>query len=625
MTTRVAPGPKIPTLQEMTAEPVLTTRQQTVMWAGILALITITAYLPTLRNGFIWEDDDYVTNNLTLRSVKGLARLWLRPRDTPQYYPVVHTTFWIEYRLWQLSPVGFHTINMFLHASTAILLWQVLKRLNVPGAWVAAAVFAVHPVNVESVGWVTQRKNVLSCAFLLAAMLAYFRYSPPEELARPKKLSSEQRNERWKWYAIAFGLFLLALFSKTVTCSLPAVLVIVFWWKRGRVGWRDVLPLMPFFVVGACAGLLTAYLEKVHVGAEGLEWDLTLPQRFTVAGHALVFYVKKLFFPYPLMFIYPRWNPDAHVLKEWLYLAAVVVVILALFLLRHRITRGPVAAVLLFVGMIFPALSFFDVYPMRFSFVADHFQYHASMPITALVVALITVGLSKYRDTGKYIGIGLLTVVLTTYVLLVWWRLKAYENNRTIWTDTITKNPACWVAYNNLAKLKVEEGDVGGAIENYRSALKLFPNYAMAHTNLGALLYREGYANEALAHTRRALELMPEFSQAYLNLGKMLVKTGHPEEGFAHLKKAVELQPGYALAHLEWGDLLAERGDFAGAIAQYDAALKIHPEYVEAHNNLGEVYNRLGRHGQADDEFRRALQIDPDFGRARRNLQGINF
>jgi hypothetical protein len=271
---------------------------------GLLLLIILAAYQQVWHAGYIWDDDSYVTKNATLRDLHGLWRIWFEVAATPQYYPLVHTSFWIEHHLWGLNPLGYHLVNLVLHALGAILLWRGLLRLGIPGAWLAAAIFAVHPVEVESVAWITERKNVLSAVFYFAAALTYLRF----ETARDEK---DQAGQRWYLYFASLFLFVLALLSKTVACSLPAALLLVRWWKSGRIKWRDILALLPFFAFGLGLGLLTAWLEKHHVRAEGEEWALTFGQRFLIAGRALWFYASKLLWPANLIFIYPRWDVSA--------------------------------------------------------------------------------------------------------------------------------------------------------------------------------------------------------------------------------------------------------------------------------------------------------------------------
>jgi tetratricopeptide (TPR) repeat protein len=298
----------------------------------------------------------------------------------------------------------------------------------------------------------------------------------------------------------------------------------------------------------------------------------------------------------------------------------------ALWYFQDRIGRAPFATAALFIAMIFPALSFFDVYPMRFSFVADHFQYHASMPFEAFIVGGVTVLLyRKFGERAQSIGIAIAAVVVIVFIALIWRRLRDYEDNWTIWTDTINKNPQCWVAYNNRADMRIKMSDLAGAVEDYQKALEIYPAYAMAHANLGAMLFRQGDAQGAMAHTAEALRLRPDLAQAHLNMGKMLVRTGNPIKGFEHFAEAVRLQPGYADAHLTWGELLAERGQYDAAIQHFDAALRLNHDFVEAHNARGEALQAKGQRDLAEEEFKEALRIDPDYAPAKRNLQGSSF
>ncbi|HSV13511.1 MAG TPA: hypothetical protein VLI90_04585, partial [Tepidisphaeraceae bacterium] len=355
--------------------------------ALLLLAITLIAYIPIFRAGFVWDDDSYVEQNATLRTLDGLYEIWTNWHATPQYYPLVHTSFWVEYHLWgATSALGYHIDNVLLHALSAILIWRLLNRLNVPGALLAAAIFAVHPVHVESVGWITERKNVLSLVFYLLALRSYLRSTGSEPVLRD--------------YAFSLLFFLLALLSKTVTATLPAAILLIFWWKRGRIRVRAVTPLLPFFVLAAVCGSITGYLERTQVGARGPEWAALTPlHRVLIASRAVWFYAGKLLVPWRLTFIYPRWSIDPRDPLQWLYLVALIAVIAGLWLRRRRLGRGPLVAVLFFIGTLTPALGFVNVYPMRYSFVADHFQYHASIGLIALAAACI----ARFKPAGLII------------------------------------------------------------------------------------------------------------------------------------------------------------------------------------------------------------------------------
>jgi hypothetical protein len=388
---------------------------------GLIVLLVFLAYLPALRGGFIWDDDAYVTHNPTLHDLGGLQRIWFELGAVPQYYPMVHTTFWLEYHLWGLHPVGYHLINVLLHAAAAIFLWQVLLRLRIRGAWLAAVLFALHPVCVESVAWITERKNVLSAVFYFTAALAFLRFVALEEPDGPNRL-------RWYWYLGALVLFMAALLSKTVTCTLPAALLLVCWWKKGRVQRGEILPLLPFFALGVGLGLITAWMEKFHVGAQGAEWSLTFADRCLIAGRALWFYAGRLVWPAHLTFIYPRWKIEPEVWWQWLFPVAAVGVVAGLWLARRRIGKGPLVAVLFFAGTLGPALGFVNVYPMRFSFVADHFQYLASVGL----ITLCAVGLARMPRVMP----ATLVVLLGA---LTWQQAGIYRNLETLWRDTLAR------------------------------------------------------------------------------------------------------------------------------------------------------------------------------------------
>jgi len=381
--------------------------QRTRLAVGALGLIvaTLIAYAPALRAGFIWDDDAYVSENQTLRSGDGLRKIWFELGATPQYYPLVFTTFWAEYQIWEARPTGYHLINVLLHALSAVLLWRLLRLLGVPGAWIGAAVFALHPVNVESVAWISERKNVLSGMFYLSSALAYFHFDA-------RLLSTDAGRARI--YALSLFLFLCALLSKTVTATLPAALLLVIWWKRGRVRWRDFQRVLPFFVLGMVFGLVTAWTERIHVGATGASWNFGPLDRVLIAGRAVWFYASKLVWPNELTFIYPHWRIDSQIWWQFLFPVAALALLAALWFLRGRIGRGPLVAALFFGGTLVPALGFFNVYPMRYSFVADHFQYLAGIGLITLAVAAGTSAIAKFDDDRKR-----MTAIVAALVLLV--------------------------------------------------------------------------------------------------------------------------------------------------------------------------------------------------------------
>ena len=355
-----------------TAPPKVSPRS--LMLGAFVFAVTLLAYLPAVRAGFIWNDSDYVTAP-ALQSLAGLWRIWSEVGATEQYYPLLHSAFWVEHRLWGDAPLAYHVVNILLHAGAACLFAAVLRRLTVPGAWLAALLFALHPVCVESVAWISEQKNTLSLVFYLAAALAYLRFH--ETRSKPA-------------YYFATALFLCALLSKTTTATLPAALLVVFWWRRGRIEWsRDVRPLIAWFVFAAALGLFSAWVEKNFIGAEGGEFALTLLQRGLLAGRIVWFYLGKLLLPLDLIFIYPRWTMDATLPWQWLFSLGLLALFAVLWRLRGR-SRAPLAVLLLFAGTLFPVLGFFNLYGFLFSFVADHWQYLPCLALLAAAAALLS-------------------------------------------------------------------------------------------------------------------------------------------------------------------------------------------------------------------------------------------
>ena len=596
-----------------------------IFWAGLIFLATMLSYIPAMRGGYIWDDDHYITENTTLRTPDGLRRIWLEPKALPQYYPLVHTTFWLEYHLWHVHPFGYHLVNVLLHALNAILLLLLLSHLRVPGAWLAALLFALHPVQVESVAWITERKNVLSAFFYLASFLAYLRYydlTVDSDQTSPgiHPATSKVKDNFWPFYPLSFFLFLCALLSKTITCSLPAAILLVLWWKRDRICWRDLPPLIPYFVVGAFLGLTTVWLERHHVGAQGAEWALSFVDRVLVAGRALWFYAGKLVWPYELTFIYPRWQIDAGAWWQYLFPVAAMAVIFALWLLRHRIGKGPLVAVLFFAGTLFPALGFFDIYPMRYSFVADHFQYLASMGLIALGAATVSILLTGLGPWQRKSGLALCLTVVLIFAIQVWQQGTIYTDAETLYQDTITKNPNSWMAHNNLGLILKAQGRHHEAIAHFSRALQIRPNDAEVHNNLGNVLALKGETEKAIANFIKALELEPNLPGAHNNLGNVLEHQGKINEALYHYSKALQLKPTFADAYFNLGNLQARQGKSEEAIVNFTLALQLKPKFAEAHNSLGVVLARQGKLKEAIDHFREAIDINPHFRQAHRNL-----
>lgn len=544
------------------------------VWAMLfIGVVVICAYLPAIQGGFIWDDSAHVTRP-DLRSLHGLWRIWFEVGATQQYYPLLHSTFWLEHRLWGDAAVGYHIANILLHVLAASLLLVVLRRLKIPGAALAAAIFALHPVHVESVAWITEQKNTISTVFYFSALLAYLRFD-------------EKRQVRD--YAIASTLFVMALLTKTVTATLPAALLVVFWWQRGGLSWRrDVRPLLPWFVAGAIGGLFTAWVERNLIGAEGAPFEFSLLQRTLLAGRVVWFYLGKLLLPVNLTFIYPRWAPNPGLWWHYLFPLAVLGAVITTWMLRHK-WRAPLAVSLLFIGTLFPVLGFFNVFPFIFSFVADHFQYLASAGIIAAASAAFTV-FSARMEWTRWQSLTLTITLLAVLGMMTWRQSLAYTDAQTLYRTTISRNPACSMCHNNLGILLSDSGQPLAAIKEFEETLRLNPDDYMAHNNLGNMLYRRGQFSEAVEHYEQALRLKPNDTLAHLNLGNVLLDSGQPSEAAKHFEEVVKIKPRnpamLAEAHYRLGNALVRLERLSEAKAEYESALRINPDHAEALSKL---------------------------------------
>jgi tetratricopeptide (TPR) repeat protein len=562
----------------------------------VLLAITLIAYRPAWNGSPLWDDEASITSP-ELRSPEGLLRIWTHLGATQQYYPLLHSVCWVEYRLWGDRTTGNHLFNILLHVFSALLLMNILRKLNVPGARLAAAIFALHPVMVESVAWITEMKNTLSGVFFLSATLGFLTYS-------------EKRKRRW--YFLAYGLFILGLLSKTAIAPFPLAMLAVLWWKQGRLFWRnDVAPLIPFFLAGVAFGLITSYVERTFVGAEGHDFSFSAIERCLIAGRAIWFYLSKVFWPADLMFIYPRWEVNTGVWWQYLFPAATLLAMGGLWAVRRR-WRAPAAMFLYYTAMLLPVLGFFNVFAFRFSLVADHWQYCASIGPIAMAAALMGRALRLVKGNRRFLMPAVAVILLSVLGLLSWKQSGMYADAETLYRTIIKKNPACWMANNNLGIVLAQTDRIEEAIDHYRKALEFNPDYAPAHYNLGSALRQTGQTNEAIVHFQRALEIHPDNAKTHFNLGNALMQAGRSSEGIAQYRMALEINPLYAEACYTLGDALMQAGQSSEGIAQYQRALEISPGFSAVHFHLGRALMLAGQANEAIPQFQQALEVNPD-------------
>ncbi len=570
-----------------------------VLAAGLIVSATVIAYLPAVRGGFIWDDDAHVTKP-ELRSLHGLYRIWFDVGATQQYYPLLHSAFWIEHKLWGDQVIGYHLLNIALHTCAAILVMRLVRRLLMTknigwaeeAAFLTAAVFALHPVHVESVAWITEQKNTLSAVFYLAAMTAYLNFD---------------QSRQGKWYKRATALFILCLLTKPVTVTLPVALLVILWWKRGRWSLKqDGVPLVPWFALSLVSGLFAAWVERNVIGAEGEDFTLSALQRVILPGRVTWFYLSKLVWPRELIFVYPRWNVDPSQTWQWAFTLALAVLFVILAAVSRK-NRAPLAAMTFFVVSLFPVLGFFNVYLFQYTFVADHFQYLASLGVILLLCAVVAAGLSRITRPGLRAA-GLL-LLPTLSGVLTFQQCHLYGDNEGLYQTTLRTNPTCWMAYNNLGVLFKEQGRFDAAITQYESALRIHPAYPEAHNNLGVVMNALGRYEEAIKSYQEALRLRPDYPDALANLVVPLTELGRLREAIDRSEQAIRKDADDPRVRINFGIALIKASRVQDAIEQFQEAARIRPNLVEPWWNLAMCYRTLGRSSDAIAAAQRALDL----------------
>lgn len=595
-------------------------REKNLVWAGIFLILVITflAYLPATKAGYIWDDNDHFTENELMYDWEGFKKIWAS--SSAIYYPLVLTSFWIMRRLWGLWPLPYHLVNIFLHAINALILWAILRRLKIKGGFFAAFLFALHPVHVESVAWITELKNTQSGLFYLLSFLFFHKYYTLKAENNLERSKAEKVISR---FILSIFLFILALLSKPSTVMLPAVLVLFLWWKEGKIKIRHFIITAPFFILSLLSSAWTIWEQKFHSGAKGVEWSETLLERILNAGRIVWFYLLKLIFPYPLIFIYPRWEVNASRIFWYLPVSLLILVFALLWWKRSTWGKHLLFGFGYFLILLFPVLGFFNIYFMRFSYVGDHFQYLASMGPLTLFALGITCLCSRFKSFNRYMERMFFSVILLIFAILVWNQTKIYKNEITLWNETLKKNPDAWIAHHNLGFQMMIRDRNPEAMHYYQNAIRLKPDYWEAFFNMGLILAEDGYPDQAIESFRKALELNPLEIKIYSDLALALSKTGRFEEALKAIDYYIAVEPDDSTGIYNKATVLSEMGRFRESIVWYEKAVELEPDLYQAYCDLGNAFYRIGEVDKAIMQFQKALSINPDDDVARANLNLI--
>ena len=545
-----------------------------------LGLLVAVSYFPATQAGFVW-DDLILTSSTAVQEWSGLWQLWFDTVNTyvagntreGHFWPLLYSTFWLEHKLWGFAPLGYHLVNLLLHFANTWLVWRLLRRLAVPGAWLIAAVFAVHPVHVEAVAWVIARKDLLSTLFYLTAALTYLRFVDVPNI---------------KSYCLALVLFVAGLLSKSMAVTLPAGLLIWHWWQHGRVTYTDLLRLLPFFLVGLCIGLADmSFFQRREI----VSFDFSVIDRLLIAAHALWFYVGKLLWPAGLAVIYPRWDIDPMAPLGWTYVAAALAVAALLWFFRRRIGRGPLTGVAFFAVTLMPVLGIVDSTYMKYSFVADRYQYLASLGLIAVLVGGAAHGANKLSDAWRNGGLAVAGVVLLVLGTLTWQQAGIYRDDVTFYQHIIALNP---VAHN-------------------------------AHLNLGAALSVQGRKEEALAAALTAVEQSPDSVNAYINVGEALIALDRFDEAEQYLRRGRTVDPLHPKLRVNLANALMGQERYEEALEVYDDLLEfyrgvviVNHEDTQAHVDRGSLLIRMQRYAEVIESLKPIVALPPDLPLGRR-------
>ena len=529
--------------------------------ALLLAGLVLVSHYPAFHAGFIW-DDSIVTEARPIQKWDGLWDIWFSPESLVQeghYWPILYTSFWLDHKLWGFNPLGFHAVNLLLHVINTLLVWRLMLRLAVPGAWLIAAVFAVHPLNVEPTVWIMGRKDLMSSLFYLMAVLVWLRFADQPRLGS---------------YFGALALFVMSLLCKSITVTLPASLLVLSWWKRGRVTAPDMLLLLPFFVTGLAITLADL---NYYTSRESLNLNLSLLQKIMIASHALWFYIGKTLYPINLTVIYPHWDVSARNPVEWGYVLASFALPTTLWVARERIGRGPLAGCLFFFVTLLPVLGFVDYGYMQFSYVADRYQYLAGVGLVAVVVSI---GINGARQLPVMMRRAIPTFTLFSLAILVWLSWKQshiYQDEIVFYNHIIAYNPEARGAHNNLSIALAEAGRMDEALAAARIAVTLYPNSGNNHANLGLILIRLSKLEEAEKVLRSGRKIHPRNKLILRHLGDIHKKTERYDDALRLYEDALKIDPDHAMTYAAKGVTLFKIQRYTEAIKYLERAIELDP------------------------------------------------
>jgi Tfp pilus assembly protein PilF len=582
---------------------------RTLLQALVIAAAVFWIYGPALRGDWLWDDNIDISENAITQSPTGLWKIWFEPGSEPDYYPVKASVQWLQWHLWGMDTLGYHLTNILLHILSALLVWRLLSKFGLRLAWLGGLIFAVHPVQVESVAWIVELKNTLSLPPLLLAMCAWINY---EERGKAKD------------YWLALGLFLVAMLCKLSVVLFPLVILLYAWWRRGRIGWNDLKTSLPFFGVSLLLGLITIgtgiWDQRFNHSDSGAMPVGGLLARLVAAGLSLAFCFSKSFLPVGLLPIYPKWTIDPSSPVQFLPWLVLGGVICWFWTKRQSWGRHALLGLGFFLINLGPCPGFIPAPDMAFTWVMDHFLYLPIIGLIGLVVAALGQMEIELPASFRPCGIGLVTVLLAILTFESRGGAALYINSETLWTYELQYNPEAYPAYNNLGLAFLHSGQASKAMEQFEQVLRIKPADADAYNNLGLALLQSGQVSKAMDQYEQALRINPDLSETHNNLGSALGQIGQLSAAKEQFEQALKLSPDSVEAHNNLGIVLAQTGQASAAKEQFERAVQLNPDNAVSHFDLALALEQTGQLAEAMEQYEEALRIKPDFAAARNNL-----
>ena len=583
--------------------------QDFLLHLAIIVLAVLWIYTPVYHSFFpadwLWDDDQLLTANLTVQHrvspdpnvppdhLRTLAKLWFNP-DGADYFPLSYTALWLQWPLFQMWPTGYHLTTVLLHLCGALLLWRLFHVMNLPGAWLGAMIFAVHPVCVESVAWVSELKNTLSLPLFLLSAIHYVKFDDKAALEGPDSASAKRH------YLLAIGMFLLSMFAKTSVVMMPVAILLYVWWKRGTVTITDVVRSAPFFLISLILGLITIYYQ--HGRAIGQETIIVggLDSRLASSGMSLLFYLKLIFWPVTLLPIYTKWEVDPP--KIWQFLPWPIIAAVGWWFWQNRATWGRHAlfGFGFFLLMVAPVLGFITISYMRITWAADHFIYLPMIGIIGLVAAGVATWYERTAEGERPLLVAGTAVMLAALTFLAFRYAGAWVNEDALWTHTLKHNFDAWQAHNRLGAKKFARGDVEGAHFHFQNSTRLRPDLGETHNNLGTTL------------SARA--------QMFAQRGDQGAAKREMDAAIEQFAEACRVTPHVPAIHVNLANALAAAGRFREAAAKYKELLDREPNNPALINNYGVALYKQGLKDESIVQFRRALELAPNLKDAKESL-----